>query len=544
MVSVVDGRRDDAAESARLAEEQAALRRVATLVAARAPEDDVVAAISAEVGKLFDADTANTMRWDGEALRVVGDWYRDGRTGRAGDVFPFGGDTISARIIASSAPGRIDGLDDLRTEFGRLRFDELGIAAAIGAPVVVDGSVWGVVTAARFHDREPFPPRAEHHLHDFATLFALAIENGEWRRSLAGMLEEQSGLRRVATLVAGGRSRNEVLGEVVRQAGAVFAAHAVEVVRWEGVQDEVVVVRAWTAGATSPARPGTVLRPGAGSAVIALLETGVAARTTDGERSSIAAPMIIDGLLEGALVAHRPASEPFSPGAENRLRGFSDLAAQSVANDRAQEDLRRSRERIVREGDAARQRLERNLHDGAQQRLVSVSISLRVALRHLGEEAGKARELLESAAEELGYALEELRDLARGLHPAILTDRGLGPALEVLANRSNLPVTLASDIPSELPPSTAAAAYYVVAESLTNAAKYAEATRVTVSVRSTGTGIRVEVADDGVGGAAVSEGSGLLNLSDRVAALGGRLTITSPPGGGTTVAATIPCGAA
>jgi signal transduction histidine kinase len=536
MTSVADGAREDAEEDARLAEEQAALRRVATLVAARASEAEVVAAITAEVGRLYDADTANTLRWDGEALKVVGDWYRDGRPGRAGDVYSFGGDTISVRVISASAPARVDSTADLRTDFARERWRELGIDASIGAPVIVDGQVWGVVTASRFRGRETFPPRAEDHLGDFATLFALAIGNAAWQRSLAAMLEEQSALRRIATLVAGGRAAAEVLGEVVRQVGVSFGAHAVEAVRWRGVQNEVAVLRGWTGGATPPPKPGDVRQLAPDSAAIRVLETGVATRTPD----AIAAPMIINGSLEGALVAHGSGSDPFPAGSEGRLRGFADLAAQSLSNETAQADLRRSRERIVREGDAARQRLERNLHDGAQQRLVAVSMSLRVALKHLAADPERARELLEDAAEELTHALEELRDLARGLHPAILTERGLGPALEALTRRAPLPVTLESACAAALPTSVAAAAYYVVAEALTNATKYAEAAAVAVRVHSRDDAVRVEVVDDGVGGATVSEGSGLLNLSDRVAALGGRLTIASPPGGGTTVTAVIP----
>jgi signal transduction histidine kinase len=536
MTSVAEGPREDADEDARLAEEQAALRRVATLVAARASETEVVAAITAEVGRLYDADTANTLRWDGEVLRVVGDWYRDGREGRAGDVYSFGGDTISVRVISAEGPARVDSVADLQTDFARARWEDLGIDASIGAPVIVDGRVWGVVTASRFHGRETFPPRAEDHLGDFATLCALAIGNAAWQRSLAAMLEEQSALRRIATLVAGGRSAAEVLGEVVRQVGVTFAARAVEIVRWRGVQDEVEVLRGWTGGATPPPKPGDVLRLPTDSAVIQVLETGVATRTSE----AIAAPMIINGALEGALVARGATGEPFPPGSESRLRGFADLAGQSISNETAQTELRRSRARIVREGDAARQRLERNLHDGAQQRLVAVSMALRVALKHVDADPARTRELLQDAVEELGHALEELRDLARGLHPAILTERGLGPALEAVTRRTPLPVSLESRCDDDLPTSVAAAAYYVVAEALTNATKYAEAAGVTVRVRSRDGAVHVEVADDGIGGAAVSEGSGLLNLSDRVAALGGRLTIASPPGVGTTVTAVIP----
>lgn len=530
---------DSAAELARLVEEQAALRRVATLVARRATETETVAAITAEVGALFGADTANTLRWDGEALSVVGDWDREERPTRTGVVYAFGGDTISARVIDAKGPARVDSADDLRTEFGRARWRELGIEASIGAPVLVKGEIWGVVTASRFHGAAPFAEHAEHHLGDFASLCAIAIENAEWRQSMSELLEEQRTLRRIATLVAGGRPSEEVLDEIVRGVGRLFDARAVHAVRWDGVQNEVTVLRAWTAGAYPAPAPGTTLQCDPESAVIQLLETGYASRTT-GADSAIAAPIIMNAALRGAVVAERPPGEPFPEGAEARLRSFADLAAQSVSNERAQEDVRRSRERVVLEGDAARQRLERNLHDGAQQRLVAVLMRLRVALRQIEDNPAHARGLLDQAVNELTHALEELRDLARGLHPAILTDRGLGPALEVLVRRSPYPVDLRFEVEGELPTSAAAGAYYVIAEALTNAAKYARPTRISVAARSDATSVHVEVADDGVGGATISEGSGLLNLSDRVAALGGRFTVASPPGEGTAVRAWIP----
>jgi signal transduction histidine kinase len=327
--------------------------------------------------------------------------------------------------------------------------------------------------------------------------------------------------------------------------GRLFDARAVEIVQWEGVLDEVVVVNAWTAEPFPPPQRGDRLRPDPDGATIRVLETGLASRSIDAApagpvESVIAAPVIINASLRGALAARRGEDAPFAVDAEQRLRSFADLAAQSISNDRTQRELRRSRARIVREGDAARRRLERNLHDGAQQRLVAVSMSLRLAQARLDADPAQARELLASASEELGHALQELRDLARGLHPAILSERGLAPALEALARRSQLPVTVANSVHERLPESIEAAAYYVVAESLTNAAKYAGASQVTVAVRC-GDGLaRVEVADDGAGGATISDGSGLQGLADRVEALGGRFEVDSPPGAGTVVRAFIP----
>ena len=206
---------------------------------------------------------------------------------------------------------------------------------------------------------------------------------------------------------------------------------------------------------------------------------------------------------------------------------------------RQEEELRASRARIVRAEDEARRALERNLHDGAQQRLVALSVNLRLVESKLREKPDEARALLDGAREELAQALEELRELARGIHPAVLTDRGLGPALEALAARAPIPVELAA--PSErLAPAVEAAAYYVVAESLTNVAKYGQATSAQVTLNAVNGTLQVTVSDDGVGGADPDRGSGLRGLADRVEALEGRFVVTSPPGEGTTISAQIP----
>jgi signal transduction histidine kinase len=532
----------------RLADEQSALRRVATLVATGVGDVELAAAVSAEIGRLFGGDRANAMKWDGDTIRVLGDWSAEGGPPtEAGLVYTFGGDTITARIVESEAPQRIESAADLHTDFARARWEELGIEASIGAPIVVDGRVWGVLTVSRTREHGPFPVGAEHRLGDFAALVAQAIANAEARREAAALAEEQAALRRVATLVAAARPKAEVLDAVTREVGDVFAAQAVYLVRWEGVRDEVVVVTGWTDGSESPLVSGSRYHPTGGGATLTVLETGLPDRCDEsspelGSHCVIAAPVIITANLLGALVAMRPEGQAFDAGAEIRLRSFSDLAAQSLANALAEEEMRASRARIVRAADEARQRLERNLHDGAQQRLVSVSLSLRLAAARLPPSARETRELIDAASEELAHAIDELRELARGIHPAILTERGLGPAIELLANRAPLPVAIANDVEGRLPAPVEAAAYYVVSESLANVAKYAEASAAEVRV-SGGNGVaRVEVIDDGVGGADASRGSGLRGLGDRVEALDGRFGVESAPSVGTRVWAEIPLG--
>ena len=448
-------------------------------------------------------------------------------------------------MIEAGGPARIDSAEDLQTEFARTRWDELGLQASIGAPIVVDGRVWGVITASRATPDDPFPPGAEHHLGDFAALVAQAIANAEARRQVAALVEEQTALRRVATLVAGGRPQAEVLDAVSREAARVLAAQTVHLVRWQGVHDELVVVGGWTDGTLPPLEPQSLYHPAPESATIRVLETGLSSRTDEvsaelGERCAIAAPVIVDWRLVGALTALRPGDQPFPQGDDERLRSFADLVAQSIANSQAREEMRASRARIVRAADEARERLERNLHDGAQQRLVAVSISLRMATAKLTTAPETARALLEGASAELGHAIDELREFARGIHPAILTEHGLGPALEVLAARSPLPVEVANELEERLPAAVEAAAYFVVAESLTNVVRHANATLVEVRISRRDGVARVEVVDDGRGGADLASGSGLRGLADRVEALDGRLHVVSPPDEGTRVWADIP----
>ena len=204
--------------------------------------------------------------------------------------------------------------------------------------------------------------------------------------------------------------------------------------------------------------------------------------------------------------------------------------------------LRDSRARIVRAGDAARRRLERNLHDGAQQRLISLSLTLRLARRQLGKDSGEADDLLKEASEELQSAITELRELAHGIHPAVLSDHGLGPALQVLASHSHMEVRLTSSLDTRLPLPVEAAVYYVAAEGLTNVAKYAHATSATVRLEKINASVVLQVGDNGRGGADPHRGTGLRGLADRVEALGGELELRSPPGEGTRLTARIPCG--
>jgi signal transduction histidine kinase len=528
-----------------VADEQAALRRVATLVATGATEAELAAAVCLEIGALFRAQAATVLRWDGDTIRVIGTWRAEEAEARpAGTVLDFGGDTITARVVETAAPARLDSAGDLQTEFARERWAELGLQASIGAPIIVDRKVWGVVAASRTRPGDPFAAGAEARLADFSALVAQAIVNTDSRRQTAELLAEQSSLRQVATLVAGGRPQNEVLDAVTGEAGALLGAESVTLIRWEGVQDEVVVAASWDT-ARAPLEAGSLYHPEPGGPTLTVLETGLACRGTEssperGTVSAIAAPVIVAGALFGALVACRDAAEPFPAGAELRLRSYADLAAQSIANERSQAELRASRARIVQTADEARRRLERNLHDGAQQRLVSVALALRLVEQMSETDPPTARGLLQKASNELDEALDDLRELARGLHPPLLSERGVVPALEAVTARSPFPVTVTGALDRRLPGPVEAAVYYVVSESLANAAKHAYASAASVSLSDDDESVTVEIADDGRGGASLDAGTGLRGLVDRVEALGGELTVSSPIGGGTLVRAELP----
>jgi signal transduction histidine kinase len=260
-----------------------------------------------------------------------------------------------------------------------------------------------------------------------------------------------------------------------------------------------------------------------------------------GIAASVAAPIIVGGELWGAIVVSTTRDAPLASDAEAHLEEFAELVALALGNAEARTELAASRARIVAAGDAERRRLERNLHDGAQQQLVTLSLALRMARSTL-DEASEAAPMLDAASDQLMQALAELRELARGIHPAILTDQGLRAAVEALAGRCPVPVAVSIDLPHDIPAQIEATIYYVVAEALTNVVKYAQASGVEIDVTRENGHAKIEVRDDGVGGAVPGRGSGLRGLADRVEALGGELVVDSPAGAGTTLRATIPCG--
>ena len=371
---------------------------------------------------------------------------------------------------------------------------------------------------------------------------------------LEELVREHAALRRVATLVARVPSRSEVFSAVTEEAAVLLGASRSSLLRVRS-PELAEVVAAWSDGTAPPIPVGhrgsidgrgilgqmlQTRRPVTiedfdvvGGAVAALMrELGI--------RSGVGGPIVLAGEVWGALNVTWPAGVPIPSRAEERVAAFTELVAYAIENAENRYELAASRARLVEAADAARRRIERDLHDGAQQRLVSAAMELAHLERHLEDDVGSAQQILARAREHLESGLGELRDLARGIHPAVLTERGLGAAVTGLAQRYPAPVDLRIDLTARLEPAIEAAAYFVVSEALTNIAKYAEASAVEVEMAVQAETLIVRVCDDGVGGATRGKGSGLQGLADRVEAVGGRLEITSRRGRGTTIRAEMP----
>jgi signal transduction histidine kinase/PAS domain-containing protein len=366
---------------------------------------------------------------------------------------------------------------------------------------------------------------------------------------------EQEALHRVALAVAAEGRPERIFDLVTEEAGRVLEAHSANLLRYDEDGAGSVIVGRWNEPGVYSGPIGHRFPMQDGTLAHSTYTTGLPVRLdlddrTDadfanymrriGANSIVAAPITVTGRIWGVMTARLTPPHLFPAGAEERLGKFARLVSLALANEEAREQLAASRSRLLSTADEERRRLERNLHDGAQQRLVSLSLALRHAQRKLASDPESANELLLAASAELDVALEELRELARGIHPAVLTERGLEPALQTLAERSTVPVDIEVLADGRLPPRVEAAAYYLVSESLTNVAKYAGASCVRVRVAQDSGSAVVEVADDGIGGADPQRGSGLRGLMDRVEALDGELAVDSRPGEGTTIRATIP----
>jgi signal transduction histidine kinase len=379
-------------------------------------------------------------------------------------------------------------------------------------------------------------------------------EAEESRDQLRVLAEQQAALRRVATLVARGATSSEVFSAVAEELARCLGVQYASLWRYQpdgtaivvaardepGVTKMPVGARFSLEGQSVPAMVSDTGRPArmdsyenaSGSAAAQIRESGL--------RAAAGAPIVVRGRVWGAAIVGSLRPEPLPPDTEARVADFAELVSTAIANAEAHAELTASRARIVAAADDARRRLERDLHDGAQQRLVSLGLELRSAEASVPTELDALREQISHIVSGLTGVSKDLQEISRGIHPAILSKGGLGPAVKTLARRSAVPVELDLHVDRRLPASAEVAAYYIVAEALTNTAKHARASRVNARVEAEGATLRLSIRDDGIGGADSGRGSGLIGLIDRVEALGGQMEIASHTGDGTSLLATIP----
>ncbi|WP_097327420.1 GAF domain-containing sensor histidine kinase [Paractinoplanes atraurantiacus] len=518
-VATVATRRAVESERARgdLAGEQAALRRVATLVAAQAKPSEVFTAIADELAGLIGAEGTFVARHDDDTVTVAASY------GLLTDEMPvdrrlaLSADTsyLMRTAIESGEPIKRSG-EPFRTGPFHDIIGRLGLGAAIATPVTVGGRQWGVIVAAT--TQPDFAPGTEARICDFMELAATAIANTQAEQQLRELAETQASLRRLALLIAQGEAPERVFTAVTAEVLRHFGGGHARLVRYE--LDGTVTLLAGD--------------PWDGDALAATVrETGRAARVDD---TLVGVPIHVNGRLWGMFVVGRGDQE-LPADTESRMTEYTDLVATAVADAQSRADLQSSRARIVAAADEARRRIERDLHDGAQQRLVALALRLRGL--GMGVEGETRREVTDVAGD-LMTVIDELRELSRGIHPAVLSDSGLRPALRALARRSPLPVEVEVRLDDRLPSAVEVGAYYVVSEMVTNAAKHSGASVVEVTVDVDDEVLRLVVRDDGAGGADPTRGTGLLGLKDRIEALGGTFDVRSPAGGGTTVTCRVP----
>jgi signal transduction histidine kinase len=376
------------------------------------------------------------------------------------------------------------------------------------------------------------------------------------RAADAGVLaEQQAALRRVATLVARGVPASEVFPAVTDELARSLGVDNASLWRYEADGTATLLAARDDPGQTARMPVGSRWSLAGENIVAMVADSGQPARMDSHEtavgdvaamirrlglRSGVGAPIIVQNRLWGVAVVGSTPTELLPPDTEQRVGEFTELVATAIANAEARAALTASRARIVAATDEARRRLERDLHDGAQQRLVSLGLELRSIEAEVPPELGSLKGQISDAVAGLNAASDDLQELARGIHPAILSRGGLGPALKTLARRSAIPVTVHLELEGSIPESAEVAAYYVVAEAITNTTRHARASGMDIDVRMNGPDLVLWIRDDGVGGADSTNGSGLIGLIDRVEALGGHMQIASPSGGGTALHLTIP----
>jgi signal transduction histidine kinase len=523
-----------------LADEQAALRRVAELSAGGVPYPHVLRAIVVEASRLFDDTVVSMAESESEAGEVTGAWRRTAVAGSTTDGPPAADrspeeDTVARRVLVTGEPARV--VDDSGSA-------ATPVARAVGVPVRVEGRTRGalVVTGGL----ASLPPGTEDRLEQFAHVAATTLTAARSRDALGRLAREQAALRRVAELVARGAALAEVFDAVAAEASRLLDGVVTDLFRFDDGLATIVAARSpVSVGVSTPIDEDTAIgrlrRAGGPLRLSTMAGTARADEARElGIEVVVGVPVIVEGQVWGALISSTP-GDPLPADTENQLAEFAELAAAAIANAENKAKLRASRARVVATADEARQRLQRDVHDGAQQRLVQTVLALKLGLAAAAQGEDPV-DLVREALEHAERATAELRDLVHGILPAALSRGGLHAGIDSLVAPLAMPVDL--DVtglpPGRLPSAIEVNAYFVVAEALTNVVKHARATEVRVTVSAEEDRLVVEVGDDGVGGADPRRGSGLTGLADRVDALDGTLSVMSLVGAGTTVRVALP----
>jgi signal transduction histidine kinase len=542
LIAVAVGNSQARTEFATLADEQAALRRIAELSARGMSADDVLQAVAVEGSRLSGVDFTTVLRYeaDGSTEIVAVDGAPAGVV--VGMRASAAGDGAVQQLWRTGRAARVDNLAGVAGRWPQIAH-RAAFTASVAAPILLQGALWGaLVVVSRDH---PLRRGIEDHLVRFADQVGIAISAVDARLRLRALADEQAALRRVAELVARGAAADEVFVAISDEASALLGELPVALMLYE--DGGAVVV----ATCNCPAPVGLHVPFSAGTAIDRMYRTGQPAHMDTyedtpladisrevGITSTTAVPIIVEGRVRAALVSSNVGATTRTA-VEARLAQFAELARVAIANAETQAKLTASRARVVATADETRRRLQRDVHDGAQQRLVHAVIALKMA-RNTVEVDSAASGYVEEALTNVERASSELRDIVHGILPRSLTHGGLRIGLESLVGGVTLPVDVRVTTPPRLPAAVETTAYFIVAESLTNAVKHSQARTVSVSVDLDGDTLVIEIRDDGVGGADATRGTGLTGLLDRVDAANGSLTIISAPGEGTAVHAELP----
>ncbi|MEO6997681.1 MAG: GAF domain-containing protein [Terracoccus sp.] len=531
------------AEMQALAGEQSALRRVADLAAREAPAEEVMQAVADQAARLSGVEFTSLLRFENGCSTIVS--LAGAPQGIAvGMRASLEGDGAIPQVWRTGRPARVDDLSRAAGGWAEVVAGR-GFSATVAVPIFIRGYLWGVLVVVST-DR-PLPGGTEDHLVNFAELGGAGVSAAQTRLELRAVAEEQTALRKVAELVARGAPLEQVLEATAREASTLMGGMAAALMRYATDDEEAEVI----AATRSPAPVGlrVPLTDDTGTGIVK--QTKKAHRTDDFSTTSLAVvaaelglggavtvPVIVEGTVWGTL-STTTAGPPIPPGTESRLTQFAELAAAAIAAAQNKNALLASRRRVLTTADETRRRVQRDVHDGAQQRLVHTIINLKLARDAMAAGDGQAERFVAEGLRNAERAGQELRDLVHGILPAALTLGGLRRGVESLADDLALPVSIRVEAP-RLSAKIETTAYFVVAEALTNVVKHARAGSARVDVALREDVLVIDVVDDGSGGADAAGGTGLTGLQDRVQASDGDLTVSSPPGGGTHLQARIP----